>query len=86
MIIARFPEPNAEEGWEAQKVADFELVQEVVRAIRNLRTEKRVPPSRKVPAILAAGDRVAMLDFSARADCFPGSIEPAGTGDRAGRH
>ena len=30
-------------------------MQEVVRAIRNLRTEKRVPPSRKIPAVLAAG-------------------------------
>lgn len=40
LIVAPWPETRAEEGWEAETVADFELVQEVVRAIRNLRAEK----------------------------------------------
>jgi valyl-tRNA synthetase len=61
LIVARFPAPTPVEGWEEQKVADFSLVQEVVRAIRNLRMEKRVPPSRKLPAILAAGEKTALL-------------------------
>lgn len=61
LIVARFPEPRPVENWEQQKVADFNLVQEVVRAIRNLRTEKRIPPGRKLPAILAGGERAAML-------------------------
>jgi valyl-tRNA synthetase len=62
LIVARYPEPRQPEGWEAQRVADFNLVQEIVRAIRNLRTEKRVPPSRKVPAVLAAGERAPLLE------------------------
>lgn len=62
LITARYPEPQDLQGWEAQKVADFNLVQEVVRAIRNLRTEKRVPPGRKLPAVLAGGDRALMLN------------------------
>ena len=61
LIAARFPEPHALEGWEAEKVADFALLQEVVRAVRNLRTEKRVPPSRRGPAVLVAGERTAVL-------------------------
>ena len=62
LINARWPEPRADEGWEAQKVADFGLVQEVVRAVRNLRTEKRVPPNRKLTALIAAGDKTGVLN------------------------
>jgi valyl-tRNA synthetase len=36
-------------------------VQEVVRAIRNLRSEKNVRPTRRLAAIFAAGDRLELL-------------------------
>jgi valyl-tRNA synthetase len=56
LIIAPWPEPRQEEGWENEKVAEFRMVQEVVRAIRNLRAEKHVAHGRRVPAIIAAGE------------------------------
>ncbi|MBI4927219.1 MAG: valine--tRNA ligase [Anaerolineae bacterium] len=65
LIVAKFPEPRPVEGWEEQKVADFALVQEIVRGIRNLRAEKKVAPNKKVPAILAAGDRLPVLKTQA---------------------
>jgi valyl-tRNA synthetase len=49
------------EGWEDAKVADFTLVQEIVRNIRNLRAEKNVPPSRNLQAMLAAGEKAGLL-------------------------
>ncbi|MDX9992207.1 MAG: valine--tRNA ligase [Anaerolineales bacterium] len=52
LMIARWPEIRAEQGWEAQKVANFGLVQDVIRAIRNLRAEKSVKPGLKLPAII----------------------------------
>jgi valyl-tRNA synthetase len=52
LMVATWPEPRAEEGWETTKVANFELVQEVVRAIRNLRAEKNVKPGLKLSAIV----------------------------------
>jgi valyl-tRNA synthetase len=61
LISASWPMPRAEEDWEAQRVADFTLVQDVVRAIRNLRAEKNVPPSRLLPATLAAGEQMKMI-------------------------
>jgi len=61
LMVARFPEPWPVEGWEAQKVADFSAVQDVVRAIRNLRAEKKVVPGKRIPAILAAGDRLPVF-------------------------
>ena len=43
------------EGWEESKIADFALVQEIVRSIRNLRAEKNVAPSKRIAATIAAG-------------------------------
>jgi valyl-tRNA synthetase len=61
LIVAQWPEPRKLEGWESAKVADFTLIQEVVRSIRNLRAEKNVPPSRKLQAMLAAGEKAGLL-------------------------
>ncbi len=61
LIIATWPEPHPEEGWEKQAVVDFEFVQELVRIIRNLRTEKKVPLSRKLAAQVVGGDRTPVI-------------------------
>jgi valyl-tRNA synthetase len=62
LINARWPEAQPLEGWEAAKVEDFSLFQEVVRAIRNLRAEKKVVPGKRIPAIILAGEKAAMLE------------------------
>jgi len=51
LIIAPWPEPMQDEGWEADNIAAFNQVQEVVRAIRNLRAEKNVKQSSRLAAI-----------------------------------
>ncbi len=61
LIIARWPEARPEEGWETAKVAEFELIQEMVRAIRNLRAEKNVKPGRRIPAIFVSKTHAEML-------------------------
>jgi valyl-tRNA synthetase len=61
LIIARFPEPRDPEGWETDKIADFELIQEIVRSIRNLRSEKGVAPSKKIAASFAAGAKTDLI-------------------------
>jgi valyl-tRNA synthetase len=62
LMIARWPLAQPEEGWEAEKMTAFALVQDVVRIIRNMRTEKKVTPGKKIPAIIAAGDRLGILE------------------------
>lgn len=52
LMIANWPSPQSVEGWEEGKISAFNQVQEVVRAIRNLRSEKNVKPSQKLAAIL----------------------------------
>jgi valyl-tRNA synthetase len=66
LITARFPEPRDPEGWEESKVADFTLIQELVRSIRNLRAEKSVAPSKKLAAQFATGDRADLLKEQAQ--------------------
>lgn len=62
LIVARWPTPRQAEGWEAEKIADFELIQEIVRSIRNLRAEKNVAPSRKIAASISAGAKANLLN------------------------
>jgi valyl-tRNA synthetase len=57
LIVARWPEPTEEETWESQVIADFALVMDLVRGIRNLRAEKNVPPGKLIPAKLVAAGR-----------------------------
>jgi valyl-tRNA synthetase len=61
LIVARFPEPREPEGWEESKIADFALIQELVRSIRNLRAEKNIAPSKKIAAQFSAGDKADLL-------------------------
>jgi valyl-tRNA synthetase len=62
LITARFPEPRDPEGWEESKIADFTLIQELVRSIRNLRAEKSVAPSKKLAAQFVASDKADLLN------------------------
>ena len=76
LIVARFPEPRGLEGWEAQKVADFNLVQEIIRGIRNLRAEKKVAQGKRIPAVLACGDKLMVLKDQAAVIAHLGMIDP----------
>ncbi|HEY9526069.1 MAG TPA: class I tRNA ligase family protein, partial [Anaerolineales bacterium] len=62
LIVAKWPESREPEGWEEFKVADFELVQDVVRSIRNLRAEKGVAPGKRIAASIVAGAKTDLLN------------------------
>ena len=61
LITAKWPEERAIEGWEAGKVADFEMVQEVIRSIRNLRAEKGVEPGKRIAATFVGGEKTPLV-------------------------
>jgi valyl-tRNA synthetase len=61
LIIAPWPQPREPEGWEDSKTADFDLIQEIVRSIRNLRAERDVQPSKRIAATIIAGERSNLL-------------------------
>ncbi|MCE1255052.1 MAG: valine--tRNA ligase [Anaerolineae bacterium] len=61
LIVAHWPEAQSPEGWEDQKVADFALVQDIIRSLRNMRAEKKVTPGKRIPATFVAGDKLALI-------------------------
>ncbi len=61
LIIASWPEPRKQEPWEKAKISDFNLIQDVVRAIRNLRAEKNVKPGQRIPAMLVSEKKAHIL-------------------------
>ena len=67
LIVASWPEPPLQEEGEKEAVEQFTLVQDVVRAIRNLRAEKNVKPGKPIPAQISAGDRAQTLRAQAEA-------------------
>ncbi|GIV63542.1 MAG: valine--tRNA ligase [Bellilinea sp.] len=76
LIIARWPEAQPTEGWEEEKIADFNLIQEVIRAIRNLRTEKKVTPGKRIPATIVAGEKLAVFQQQAAAIAALAYLQP----------
>jgi valyl-tRNA synthetase len=76
LIVARWPEAQTEEGWETQKITDFALLQEVVRAIRNLRAEKKINPGTLAPAVIAAGERLTTLHENRQSLISLAKIDP----------
>ena len=61
LIIAAWPEPRQKESWEDGCVSDFNLVQETIRSIRNIRAEKNVKPGKRIPAMLSAGEKTDLF-------------------------
>jgi valyl-tRNA synthetase len=66
LIVAKWPEARALEGWEVAKIADFELIQEIVRSIRNLRAEKNVAPSKRIAASISTAAKTDLLKDQAQ--------------------
>ena len=58
LIVARWPEPRPREDWEEKALEDFQvLIEERERAIRNIRAEKKIPPSKLIGGpIIISGD------------------------------
>jgi valyl-tRNA synthetase len=61
LIVAPWPERRDPEDWEESKLVDFALLQETIRAIRNLRAEKKVSPAKRIPAMMAGGTKAGLL-------------------------
>ncbi len=61
LIIARWPVAEEKQDADDPAIADMLQLQDVIRAIRNIRTEKNVKPGKRIPAILAASEKAALF-------------------------
>jgi valyl-tRNA synthetase len=61
LIIAPWPSTGVTDRWDDGYIRDFSIFQDIVRSVRNLRTEKNVKPGTRIPAVIAAGDYAQTL-------------------------
>ncbi|MBP9500870.1 MAG: valine--tRNA ligase [Candidatus Promineofilum sp.] len=59
LIVADWPRPILDDP---AATADFELLRELIRRIRNARAEQGVEPARYIPAIIAAGEKLEQME------------------------
>jgi valyl-tRNA synthetase len=78
LIVAKWPEPMQMEGWEDEAIEDFSLVQEMVRAIRNIRAEYKVQPAHKINCTISAGEKLDMLEAQKQTFVSLAGIDPEG--------
>jgi valyl-tRNA synthetase len=62
LIVAEWPEKMPNQDWEETAIKEFELIQEVVRSIRNLRSEYKVEPNKAISACFVSEDRAEFLE------------------------
>jgi valyl-tRNA synthetase len=76
LIVARWPEPTPENPWENKAITDFTLIMDLVRSIRNLRSEKNVDPKLKIPATLVGGSNTSMLQHQSTTIAALARLDP----------
>jgi valyl-tRNA synthetase len=76
LIISPWPESRAEEDWEADAVKSFNLVQEIVRAIRNARSENNVIPGVRIPATFVSREFALILRQQADTMAILAKLDP----------
>jgi valyl-tRNA synthetase len=74
LMIRPWPQPDPARS-DAQAEADMELVMDLIRQIRNARAEFEVTPGKRIAAVIAAGDRLEMLEAQRGLLCFLGRLD-----------
>ena len=87
LIVAPWPEQLPDEGWEEQRLRDFGHLQEAIRAIRNVRSEKQVKPGSLLSAQIVSAQMDEILEanktvLAALAKLDADKIEISAKGER----
>jgi len=77
LIVARYPEARTTEKWELSTITQFELLQEIVRNIRNLRAEYNVKAGQRIPAIFVSKTKTGILRSQAEVITTLAKLDPA---------
>ncbi|UCF62056.1 MAG: valine--tRNA ligase [Anaerolineaceae bacterium] len=76
LIVAQWPEPLTKVLDEDQIVERFSVIMDLVRAIRNLRSERSVEPARQISAIIVGGELTDLLKSSQKAIAVLAKLDP----------
>ncbi|MBN1535269.1 MAG: valine--tRNA ligase [Anaerolineales bacterium] len=75
LIVAGWPEPCPQESWEKEKIQDFTIIQDIVRTIRNWRSENGVTPGKRIPATLVSKNYEDILKTQSKAIATLASLD-----------
>ncbi len=62
LMIAKWPEPMEMQGYEDEYLRGFGLLQDITRAIRNLRSEYKIEPHKKLKAVMVSEEMANFLE------------------------
>ncbi len=75
LMMARWPEPDPT-VLDTAAEEQMGLLMELIRSIRNVRAEYDVTPGKRIPALIAAGDAVSLLEGQREVLCFLARLDP----------
>jgi valyl-tRNA synthetase len=76
LIIAQWPEPLGMDGREEKAIEDFTLIQEMVRAIRNIRAEYKVQPGHMIACMISAGGKQDVIQSQQQTFVSLAGVDP----------
>jgi len=76
LIIANWADAGEVEPWESTSVAAFKPLQDLIVAIRNLRSERGVEGSQKIPIAIKAGELTEFLEANRAALAWLARLDP----------
>jgi valyl-tRNA synthetase len=76
LIIANWADAGPVEPWEATSVAAFKPLQDLIVAIRNLRSERAVEGSQKIPISIKAGELAEFLEANRATLAWLARLDP----------
>lgn len=76
LIIARWPETPSTKNWEEEAIRDFEKVKDLISVVRNVRAEKNIESSKKLPLLISAGEQVDLFQASTKVIAFLARVDP----------
>ncbi|OGY43829.1 MAG: valine--tRNA ligase [Candidatus Buchananbacteria bacterium RIFCSPHIGHO2_02_FULL_40_13] len=65
LMVAKWPSAKKKEANNNKILADFELVKNLITAIRNLRSENKIEPKKKIKVIIYASDKIKIVKSQA---------------------
>ncbi len=76
LIVAEWPQAD-KRLFDARAEKEFAVVMDIVRAIRNARTEFNVEPGKRIPAAVSAGSALALLESQRETIASLARLDPA---------
>ncbi len=76
LIIAKWPDGFATEGWEDQIIKDFSLIQTLTGMVRNYKSENKINPRQALAATIVTAESHGLLESQKSMFCALAGLDP----------